>query len=143
VQRQWREYAGVDVSLTEQGSAEWLQDMNDKRYRHVTQDSWTARCVDPADYLALFGPPAHYSAWTDTAFDSNFVEANRILDHSGRLRALAGCEAQLIRAMPVIPIFHDSWTYLAAPWLRGLTPNPFAAPQFKYSWIDTSWRPQP
>ena len=77
VQRQWREHAGVDVSLTEQGSAEWLQEMNDKRYRHVTQDSWTARCVDLADYLALFGPPAHYSAWTDTAFDSSFVEANR------------------------------------------------------------------
>ena len=143
VQRQWHEYASVEVSLTEQGSAEWLQDMNDKRYRHVTQDSWTARCVDPADYLALFGPPAHYSAWTDTAFDSNFVKANRILDHDRHSRPSPRARLSLSGRCQQYRFIHDSWTYLAAPWLRGLTSNPFAAPDFKYSWIDTRWRPQP
>ena len=142
LQRQWREHLGVRVNLSAQGPAEWGQDMSEKRYRHITQDSWTARCADPSDYLALFGPPEHYSTWTDTAFDRDFVEANAMLNPAGRLKALAACEAQLIRAMPVIPIFHDTWTYLEAPYLRGLTPNPFAAPQFKYAWIDTNWRPQ-
>ena len=50
-------------------------------------------------------------------------------------------DPERVRAMPVIPIFHDTWTYLEAPYLRGLKPNPFAAPQFKYAWIDTTWRP--
>src|SRR6476646_7992908 len=48
----------------------------------------------------------------------------------------------LPRLSTVIPIFHDTWTYLKAPYVRGLRPNPFAAPQFKYAWIDTNWRPQ-
>jgi ABC-type oligopeptide transport system substrate-binding subunit len=140
VQRQWREYADARVRLIEQGVAEWLQDMNEKQYRHATQDSWTARCADPADYLSLFGPPAHYSTWIDAGFDSRFVQANAILDSAGRMTALSACEAQLIRAMPAIPVFHDSWAYLEAPCIRGLRPNPFAAPQFKYAWIDTNWR---
>ena len=142
LQRQWRECLGVRVNLLEQGEAEWLQNLGKKQYRHVTQDSWTARCADPTDYLALFGPPLHYSTWTDINFDRGFTEANRILDPDERMKALAACEAKLIGAMPVIPIFHDTWTYLESPYLRGLKPNPFAAPQFKYAWIDTNWRQQ-
>jgi oligopeptide transport system substrate-binding protein len=141
LQQQWYEYAGVRLTLSEQGPAAWGQDMIEKRYRHLTQDSWTARCADPVDYLALFGPPEHYSTWTDTAFDQQFADANAMLDPADRMSALAACEAQLIKAMPVIPIYHDVWTYLEAPYIRGLRPNPFAAPQFKYAWIQTTWRP--
>ena len=46
-----------------------------------------------------------------------------------------------MKAMPVIPIFHDTWAYLEAPFLRGLKSNPFGFPRFKYAWIDTNWRP--
>ena len=36
-----------------------------------------------------------------------------------RMNALAACEAQLMKAMPTVPIFHDTWAYLEAPYLRG------------------------
>ena len=124
LQQQWREHAGVRLNLSEQGPAAWGQDMIEKRYRHLTQDSWTARCADPVDYLALFGPPEHYSTWTDQKFDREFVDANAVLNPPERMRALAECEAQLIKAMPVIPIYHDVWTYLEAPYLRGLQTQP-------------------
>ena len=42
------------LNLSEQGEKVWFQDMIEKRYRHLTEDSWTARCDDPNDYLALF-----------------------------------------------------------------------------------------
>jgi MarR-like DNA-binding transcriptional regulator SgrR of sgrS sRNA len=57
------------------------------------------------------------------------------------MKALRACEAQLIESMPVIPIFHDTWAYLEAPYLHGVRPNPFGVPRFKYAWIDTNWRP--
>jgi ABC-type oligopeptide transport system substrate-binding subunit len=139
VQRQWRDYAGVQIALSEEGVPEWFERLAEKRYAHVTQDSWTARCADPTEYLGYFGH--HWSAWIDPAFDREYARGNAIIDPAARMRALSDCEAKLIRAMPVIPIFHDSWTYLEAPYLRGLKPNPFAAPQFKYAWIDTNWRP--
>ena len=74
-------------------------------------------------------------------FDRDFTEANGILDPAERMKALAACEAQLIKAMPFIPLFHDTWAYLEAPYLRGLKITPFGHPRFKYAWIDTNWRP--
>jgi hypothetical protein len=44
--------------------------------------------------------------------------------------------------MPIIPIFFDGWAYFEAPYLRGMRPNPFGCPRFKYAWIDTNWRLQ-
>jgi ABC-type oligopeptide transport system substrate-binding subunit len=79
--------------------------------------------------------------WTDPKFDEEFTKANSMVDQALRMNALAACEAQLMKAMPSVPIFHDNWAYLEAPYLRGMKPNPFGAARFKYAWIDTNWRP--
>jgi len=140
LQRQWHEHLGLRLTLSEQGETIWFQDMLEKRYR-LTEDSWTARCDDPNDYLALFTARTNYSTWVDPKFDRGFTTANAILEPAKRMNALAACEAQLMQAMPVIPIFHDTWAYLEAPYLRGLKSNPFGFPRFKYAWIDTAWKP--
>ena len=141
MRRQWSEHLGVRLILSEQGETTWFQDMIEKRYRHLTEDSWTARCDDPSDYLAMFAPRVNYTTWVDTKFDRGFTDANAILEPAERMKTLAACESQLMKAMPVIPIFHDTWVYLQAPYLRGLKSNPFGFPRFKYAWIDTNWRP--
>lgn len=142
VQRQWREHLGVRLNLIEVEETAWEQDLSLKRYRHVIEESWSAFCDDPNDFLTFFGPSRFAATtWTDTKFDRDFTAANRVLDPAERMRALATCEVQLMKATPVIPIFHDTWAYLEAPYLRGTRPNPFGAPRFKYAWIDTNWRP--
>ena len=103
MQRQWSEHLGVRLNLSEQGETAWFQDMIEKRYRHLTEDSWTARCDDPNDYLALFARRANYSTWVDTKFDRGFTDANAILEPAERMKALAACESQLMKAMPVHP----------------------------------------
>ena len=128
--------------LSEVEQTVWEQDLTFKRYGHVIEESWSAFCEDPSDFLHFFGPSRFAATtWTDAGFDRDFIAANRLPDPAERLKALAACEAQLIKAMPVIPIFHDSWAYLEAPFLRGVRPNPFGLPRFKYASIDTNWRP--
>ena len=142
MRRQWSEHLGVRLILSEQGETTWFQDMIEKRYRHLTEDSWTARCDDPSDYLAMFAPRVNYTTWVDTTFDHGFTDANAILEPAERMKTLAACESQLMNAMPVIPIFHDTWAYLQAPYLRGLkSANRSGFPRFKYAWIHTNWRP--
>jgi ABC-type oligopeptide transport system substrate-binding subunit len=142
VQRQWREQLGVRLSLSVQEEKVWVQTFIQKQYPQIIEDTWTFFCEDPNDYLGQIAAPAHLSTWTDAKFDSDFTEANGMLDPAERLKALAACEAQLIKAMPFVPLFHDTWAYLEAPYLRGVKANPFGAPRFKYAWIDTNWRPQ-
>jgi hypothetical protein len=50
-------------------------------------------------------------------------------------------EERLLRAMPVLPLFFDSYSYLEKPYVRGMTRNVLDLPQFKAAWIDTNWRP--
>ena len=142
IQRHWLQHLDIQVSLSEVEQTVWEQDLTFKRYGHVIEESWSAFCEDPSDFLHFFGPSRFAATtWTDAGFDRDFVAANRLPDPAERIKALAACEAQLIKAMPVIPIFHDSWAYLEAPFLRGVPPNPFGLPRFKYASIDTNWRP--
>jgi hypothetical protein len=55
---------------------------------------------------------------------------------------LAECERYLLTAMPVIPLYFDSWSYLHKPYVRGGEGNLLNIHRFKHAWIDTSWRPQ-
>ena len=67
--------------------------------------------------------------------------ANQTLDRGERMKRLAACEERLLRAMPLIPMFFDSWAYLCKPFMRGLTSNLFDTRAFKYAWIDMDWKP--
>ena len=62
-------------------------------------------------------------------------------DPAARMQRLADCERYLLKSMPVIPIFHNVWLYLQKPFVRGLEGNALDKHPFKYSWIDTNWRP--
>jgi oligopeptide transport system substrate-binding protein len=141
VQRQWLEHLGIRLNLNFQEETVWEQSFIQKQYQQVIEDTWTLFFEDPCDFLYQVGP-AHMYTWTDPKFDEAFTQANSIVDQARRMNGLAACEAQLMKAMPSIPIFHDTWAYLEAPYLRGMKPNPFGAARFKYVWIDNNWRPQ-
>ena len=49
------------------------------------------------------------------------------------------CEAMLLRAMPFVPLYFDTWAYLERPEIHGLGLSPLGMPAFKYAWIDTNW----
>jgi len=143
VQAHWREHLGVHLRLRPQEETAWEQEFDVRaQYQDAIEDSWTAFYDDPYDFLVEFGP-AHYVAttWRDPNFDRALAAASGLADPDARLQALSGCEEQILEAMPVIPVWFDRWAYLEAPYLSGLTPNPFGAPRFKYAWIDTDWRP--
>ena len=66
--------------------------------------------------------------------------ANAVGDPAGRMVKLASCEEHLLREMPVLPLFFDSYSYLQKPYVQGMTPNALDIPQFRSAWIDTNWR---
>ena len=71
LQRQWRDNLGVRLNLIEVEETAWEQDLTFKRYRHIIEESWSAYCDDPNEFLTFFGP-SHFAAttWTDTKFST-------------------------------------------------------------------------
>jgi oligopeptide transport system substrate-binding protein len=100
--------------------------------------------VDPDYFLSLYvtGSGQNDAGWTDETYEALLADANRTLDAGVRMRKLAECEYRFMKAMPVLPLFYNTWTYLQKPFVRGLGGNALDLHPFKYVWIDTEWRPQ-
>ena len=63
-------------------------------------------------------------------------DANQTLNRERRMAKLVLCEQRLLRAMPLIPFYRDTWASLRKLFVRGLT-NLFDT---QYARIDHTWR---
>ena len=99
----------------------------------------------PVTQAPIAGLATHYKADRDGTrytfylnFDAALTAASSTADPARRLEKLAACEADLLRAMPFIPLYFDAWVYLERPQVRGMVLNRGGIPVFKYAWIDSS-----
>jgi oligopeptide transport system substrate-binding protein len=139
LQSQWRENLGIETRLMPQEPAAYVQTvLNDGDFTGVAEDSWFGSYPDPYDSLSIY--TAHPN-WSDPAFDRMLAAATSTADPARRMDKLAACEAMLMRAMPFVPLYFDTWVYLERPEVRGLSLSPIGVPVFKYAWIDTNRRP--
>jgi oligopeptide transport system substrate-binding protein len=143
LQQQWRRNLNVDVKLLGHDFPTFLQIANNLQYQGIA-DSWDCgRYTDPNWFLSQFQTGAAISGtgWADPIYDRELTRANATLDPAERMTKLAECEKYLLTAMPVIPLYVDSRSYLHKPYVRGGGGNLLNILQFKYAWIDTNWRP--
>jgi ABC-type oligopeptide transport system substrate-binding subunit len=67
--------------------------------------------------------------------------ANAMPEPSERLHKLAAAERTLMRAMPIVPLYFDSFSFLQKPFVRGVWNNSDDVPLFKYTSIEIQWKP--
>jgi oligopeptide transport system substrate-binding protein len=142
LQSQWHANLGAEVHLAIRESNVWVQTLQSLAYHGMIECGWGADYLDPNFFLENFDGRIDGSGWTDPEYRMLVDQANAEVNHLIRMRKLAKCEETLLRAMPVLPIFFDAYSYLQKPYVRGMTPNILDTPQFKTAWIDTNWRPQ-
>jgi oligopeptide transport system substrate-binding protein len=137
LQYQWRSHLGLETRLIPLEPTWYGQTIfQDGDFTGVAEDSYIANFADPSDLLGLY--TGTYPNWTDPVFDRSLAAAMSIADPPVRMQRLAECEAMLLRAMPFVPLYFDTWVYLERREVRGLTLNPLGVPSFKYAWIDTN-----
>jgi ABC-type oligopeptide transport system substrate-binding subunit len=142
LQAQWRANLGAQIKLRLVERNVWEQMFMPPSYRGIIESGWAAGDPDPTFIFDLFTSRGDGSGWVDAGFDQLLDAANSELDPAVRMRKLAACEERLLRAMPVLPLFFDSYCYLEKPWVGGLSRSVSGVPEFKTAWIDTNWRPQ-
>jgi oligopeptide transport system substrate-binding protein len=139
LQSQWRENLGLETKLMPQEPRGYGQTiMVDGNFTGVAVDSYIAGYPDPYDLLSLY--TATYANWSDSEYDRMLAAATSTADSALRMKKLAACEERLLRAMPLIPLYFDTWVYLERPEVHGLKFSLVGVPGFKYAWIDTNWR---
>lgn len=107
----------------------------------IIDDSWAADFLDP---LAMLTPTYVTDAsggWTDSEYLALLNEANRTTDPLVRFKRLARAETRLMQEMPIIPLVFEESHTLEKPYIRALHTDPLDAHYFRYTWIDTRWKP--
>jgi ABC-type oligopeptide transport system substrate-binding subunit len=140
-QDQWTKNLGLSSDLQAREPVAYIHSMFEQGdFTGVAEDPYTPVIPDPFDLLSVY--KTGYPSWSDPAFDTRLDAAAAIPDPPVRMKELAVCEASLLRAMPFVPLYFDSWVYLERPEVHGLGLNLLGVPAFKYAWIDSNRRVQ-
>jgi ABC-type oligopeptide transport system substrate-binding subunit len=142
LQQQWRRNLNIRMRPVTQEFKAYVTTLFSGQFE-IAENGGGADYGDPNTFLDLFETGGSLSvAWKDAGYDSSLHEANRMLDAATRMKALARCEAYLLRALPVIPLLFYGFAGFQKPYVRGLETNLLDVHPFKYAWIDTNWKPE-
>ena len=143
LRQQLVEVLGAELSIDVQEHKAWEQTLLDLTYEGLSDGGDWGTYVDPTFFLAKYvsGSSNNGTGWEDSYYDAMLAEANSILDPAARMSRLAECERHVLRSMPTIPLFYNTWSCLQKPFVRGLPFNLLDLRLFKYASIDTKWRP--
>jgi oligopeptide transport system substrate-binding protein len=140
LQAQWQTNLGVRIKLMMVERNVWDTMAFSVSYRGIIESGGGADYADPNAIFDLFTYRNDGSGWVDADFGKLLEAANSELDPILRMRKLAACEERMLRAMPVLPLFFDSYCFLEKPFVGGMTKNALGLPEFKSAWIDINWR---
>lgn len=120
----WKQVLGVNTELINE---EWKVFVNNRRLGRVTEvfrGGWIADFADPSSFLDLFisGNDLNNTFYSNAAYDG-LMERAGLAGGAARMRLLEEAEANLLEAMPVIPLYYYVSRHLVGPRIRGFEDN--------------------
>lgn len=124
VSAMWKQVLGVNAQLVNE---EWKVFVNNRRMGVVTEvfrGGWIADYADPASFLDLFigGSRLNNTFYENGNFDM-LMKSAELSSGSARMEILEQAEAQLMKDMPVIPLYYYVSRHLVQPRITGFADN--------------------
>jgi len=123
----WRTHLGIESALRAKETKAYREDLSKGNFM-VARGGWYGDYGDPMTFLDLSRSTDGNNdrGYRNPEFDAMLIEASRELDPEVRLERLKDVEAFLVQeAMPILPIYHYTTTYMYDPArLQGLTRHP-------------------
>jgi len=144
LQQQWRVTLGAEVIPVIREEKVWMQARGSLAYKGLAESGIIGDYLDPNTFLEAFlsGADVSRSGFSDPPYDAMLAEANTETRAGERMRKLADCERRLLRAMPILPLYHNVLAFLRKPYVQGFDPRRLGLMRFKHVWLDTNWRPR-
>ena len=138
VSAMWRQVLGVNTQLVNE---EWKVFVNNRRMGVVTEvfrGGWIADYADPASFLDLFigGSSLNNTFYENSEFDM-LLKSAELSTGSARMELLQRAEAQLMKDMPVIPLYYYVSRHLVKPRITGFLDNTRDVHLSRYLGVDS------
>lgn len=124
IQQSWKKELGIDISVENQEFKVVLDNKAAGDF-DIARAGWTADFPDAITFLGTFTSDSdnNNTRWGDPGFDAMMMRARAETDPARREAILLEAEKRLGEAMPVIPIYHYTVTYLVNPKLENYRRN--------------------
>jgi oligopeptide transport system substrate-binding protein len=124
VSSMWRQVLGVNTQLVNE---EWKVFVNNRRQGVLTQvfrGGWIADYADPTSFLDLFRSDNDLNTtfYKNERFD-RLMDQAAVLQGAARMQRLQRAEAEMLKDMPVIPLFFYVSRHLLKQTVTGYRPN--------------------
>ncbi|WP_028330523.1 peptide ABC transporter substrate-binding protein [Brachyspira alvinipulli] len=119
VQQMWKENLGIDVTLTQEEWAVFLQTRYDRNIT-MARGGWNGDFDDPVNFMTLCisYSPNNYSVYSNKAYDDMINEVMLSGDQKFRMETMHKAEEMLMKEEAIIPIYYYTEPLLVSPKLK-------------------------
>jgi oligopeptide transport system substrate-binding protein len=136
LQEMWRHDLGVSVHLVNEELKSTEEDRRTGAF-DLLRSSWIADYTEPSAFLEIWRTDSgnNFTGWSNPEFDRLLSRAERTDDPAARNAAYAGAEDLLLRAAPIIVLFHYTHVFLIRPSVHGWNPTWLDHHPYKNVWL--------
>ncbi|PFP30829.1 ABC transporter substrate-binding protein [Bacillus sp. AFS073361] len=116
VQEMYKKNLGVNIKLANQEWKTYLDTTAQKNYQ-MARMGWIGVLLDPAVILDYYlgESPNNRTGWKSEKYDSLIAQAKVEQDPDKHFQLMHDAEKVLMEAMPFVPVYHYTNTYLTSP----------------------------
>lgn len=120
LQDMWKRHLGVSVRIHNEEWKVLLKNLRDGNFQ-IARGAWQADYNHPNTWLETFlsTNPQNRPHWVSEEFDDALHAAAGISDEKDSIRAYRAAEKLAVDAMPRIPLYFYTRSFLVKPWLKG------------------------
>ncbi|TVL78034.1 peptide ABC transporter substrate-binding protein [Brachyspira hyodysenteriae] len=137
VQQMWKENLGIDVTLTQEEWAVFLQTRYDRNIT-MARGAWNGDFDDPVNFMALCFSysPNNYSVYSNKAYDDMINEVMLSGDQKFRMQTMHKAEEMLMREEAIIPIYYYTEPLLVSPKLKDVYYDSLGFHKFHHCYLE-------
>ncbi|WP_432775771.1 peptide ABC transporter substrate-binding protein [Brevibacillus gelatini] len=122
IQDQWKKTFGVEVQLSNKEWKVYLEDQNQGNFM-VCRSGWLGDFNDPINFLEMFKDKNggnNNTFWENAKYKELLNQSSIEADPEKRKQLLAQAEQILMDEMPIVPIYHNTETWVQKENVKGV-----------------------
>jgi oligopeptide transport system substrate-binding protein len=136
LQQMWRQHLGLEVALLRQERRVFVDNLHGHRYT-VALAGWIGDYLDPMSFLDVFLATSGHNdpGYRNPGYDRLIAAAAGTADPAQRYALFSQAESQLMRDLPILPLYHRPNLHLVHPSVHGFEPNLMDMHPYQGMWL--------
>ncbi len=137
LQQMWRQHLGLDIALFGQERRVFVDNLHGHRFA-LAVSGWIGDYLDPMSFLDVFLATSGHNdpGYRNPEYDRLIAAAAGTADPGPRYATFARAESQLLRDLPVLPLYHRPDLHLVHPAVHGFESNLMDMHPYQGVWLE-------